>query len=298
MDDLRMIETLLTKPGPSEEVTVRGRERLREETAGTAKRRRLTWRVTAPVAALAAAATAAAVIFADGSPTATPNGPPAVTASGRQILLAAAVAAETRPAGTGTYWHVKTVYSDQRSSESRESWTRRDGREYVRNDSGPVVRIHGSPSAFGMMGGQLTYAQIQRLPADPAALKAKLAGMIRTGLDGRLAGHVVGVGKDPLLIQSLTDLLARVPAPPKVRAAAFRAIASLPGVSRAGSAPNGQTLLIHGDAGDVRMVVDPATSLVRGYTAAPPSPLPRHGAWLGKQSVMFPAAEWTSTLPR
>jgi hypothetical protein len=298
VDDLRMIETLLTKPGPAEDVTVRGRERLAAATRETTRRRRLTWRLAAPAAALTAAATVAAVAVTHGSPTATPNGPPAAAASGRRILLAAAVTAEGRPAGTGTYWHVKTVYSDHRSSETFESWTRRDGREYARYGPGRPVLSGGAASAFGLPGAQLTFAQIQRLPADPAALRARLAHMIRTAKNRVSAGHVVGPGRDPQLIESLTDLLARVPAPPKVRAAAFRAIASLPGVSRAGSAPGGQTLLIHGDAGDVRMIVDPATSLVRGYTATPPSPLPRHGGWLAAQSITFPVAEWTSAPPR
>jgi hypothetical protein len=107
---------------------------------------------------------------------------------------------------------------------------------------------------------------------------------------------VVGLGRDPRLIQSLVDLLSRVPAPPKVRAAAFRVIAGLPGVSRAGQTADGQTLLIRSDEGDVRLVVDPATSIVRGWSATPPPVRKRGNAWLADQSVSFPVAEWTSRL--
>jgi hypothetical protein len=214
------------------------------------------------------------------------------------VLLAAAVTAEARPAGSGTYWHVKTVYSDYRSSSFIESWTRRDGREYVRNGPGRPVLLRGAPTAFAITGGiSMSFARIQKLPADAAALKAELTGLLRARRDYVPRGGLVGPGQDPLLIDALTDLLARVPAPPRVRAAAFRAIAGLPGVSRVGSAPGGQTLLIHGDAGDMRLVVDPATSLVRGWTDTAPPPDRRGGAWLADQSVSVPAAEWTSSLP-
>jgi hypothetical protein len=291
MDDLRTIGALLTKPAPSAEVTARGRDRLRAAARGPARKRRFTW----PVAALgaAAAATAAIVIVSDLSPTATPNGPPSPV-SGRQILLTAATTAETRPAGSGTYWHVKTVYGDTRSTETFESWTRRDGKEYWRTRSGRPTLTRGT-STFTIAGTDMTFQRIQRLPTDPAALKAEI-----TRLAGRqkFPPHVkiTGIGQNPLLIQPLMDLLARIPAPPKVRAAAFRVIAGLPGVSRAGQTAGGQTLLIHSADGDVRLVVDPATSIVRGWTATAPPPDKRGRSWLGDQSVSYPVAEWTSRL--
>lgn len=295
MDDLRMIDTLLAKPAPSDEVRARGRERLSVATRRPARRRRFTW----PVAAVAASAAAITAVVVGLTSTAAPNGPPSSPAvAGRRVLLAAAVTAEARPAGSGTYWHVKTVHSDYRSSSFFESWTRRDGREYLRNGPGRPVLLHGSPTAFGVAGTTMSFTRIQELPADAAALKAELTGLLRARRhDVPRGGILVGPGQDPLLIDALTDLLARVPAPPRVRAAAFRAIAGLPGVSRIGSAPGGQTLLIHGDAGDMRLVVDPETSLVRGWTDTAPPPNRRSGAWLADQSVSVPTAEWTSSLP-
>ncbi|MDN3358895.1 CU044_5270 family protein [Actinomadura sp. DC4] len=291
MDDLRMLGTLLDRPGPSADVTARGRDRLRAAAHGPVRRRRFTW----PAVALGtvATATAAIVVVSDLSPTATPNGPPPpVAASGRQILLAAATIAAARPAGSGAYWHVKTVYRNPRLSKFIESWTRKDGRQYVRNGSKRPVRVGGERTAFSIFSMDLTFEQIQSLPTDPAALKAKI-----TEDERGMAGHVVGPGRDPLMVQSLTELLARVPAPPKVRATAFRALAGLPGVSRAGSTPDGQTLLIRNDREDMTMVVDPATSLVRGWTITAPPPSRDTPAWMGKQSVSVPTAEWTARPP-
>lgn len=65
-----------------------------------------------------------------------------------------------------------------------------------------------------------------------------------------ILSHEVGPGSDPLPIGTLTGMPAEVPVPPKVRAAGFRGIASLPGVSHVGSAPGGQVLLIDGKHGD------------------------------------------------
>lgn len=294
MDDLQMLGTLLEKPGPRPEVTARGRNRLHAAvTSGPARRRRFTW----PAIALSAATagTAVVMVVSDLSPTAAPNGPPAGV-SGRQVLLAAATTAEARPAGSGTYWHVKTVQRDPRSSITSESWTRRDGREWQRRESQRLMRVNG-PSAFSIAGTVLTFRQIQGLPTDPAALKAKLTGLV--GKEKLPPGFTeVGLGHDPLLVQSLVDLLARVPAPPRVRATAFRVVAGLPGVSRAGSASGGQTLLIHGPWGDARMVVDPATSLVRGLTITAPPRSEHRRAWMANQSISFPTAEWTMVPPR
>jgi hypothetical protein len=149
--------------------------------------------------------------------------------------------------------------------------------------------------AFTIAGTGMSFTRIQRLPTDPAALKAEITRLVgRERLPFR--GKVTGIGREPLLIQPLIDLLAPVPAPPKVRAAAFRAIAGLSGVSRAGQTAGGQTLLIHSDDGDVRLVVDPATSIVRGWTATAPPVGKRGRSWLADQSVSFPVAEWTSRL--
>jgi hypothetical protein len=63
------------------------------------------------------------------------------------------------------------------------------------------------------------------------------------------------------LIQSLINLVAGVPAPPQVRAAAFRVMATLPDVTSLGPVPGGQGLRISlGGNRHAGLVVNPSTS--------------------------------------
>ena len=90
-----------------------------------------------------------------------------------------------------------------------------------------------------------------------------------------------------------------VPAPPAVRAAAFEALAVLPGVTSIGAVQGGQELLIPvqppaasqfpggkvpAGASQERLVIDPATAQVYSYTNF-------------EGTETFLAAYWTNTLP-
>jgi hypothetical protein len=83
-----------------------------------------------------------------------------------------------------------------------------------------------------------------------------------------------------------------VPAPPKVRAAAFRALASLPGVRSLGPVKGGQGLLLPDPDGKNMLVVDPATSQVRGLSSDVIDGRKVSG------SSAITAAEWTNLLPK
>jgi hypothetical protein len=297
MDDVRMLSALLTKPDPATEVIDRGRHQLQNAARGPVRRRR----VSRPLAGLglagAAAATAAIVVVSGGAkPTASPNGPPAAASlSGRQILLAAATTAESRPVGSGTYWHVKTI--DEMRNRLRNShvelWTRRDGREYIGLKDGTAARDHGAAEAFSMAGAMMTFAQIQQLPTDPGALKAKIARVVEAQ---RLPKKLMPSkeGKDGAVLDALTSLLSRIPAPPKVRAAAFRGIASFPNVKDLGTVTGGRALQISfAGGGNNRMVIDPKTSLVKSWTVTA-----GHGLAQYDTTGSVLTAEWTNTLPR
>ena len=132
---------------------------------------------------LTAAAAAAAVVIA-GTPGATgPSGhrhaqphrhtqAEAISQlSGRQILLAAARIAAAAPASTGTYWYLKEAEPTSVSKTAFQAWYSRDGSEYDLLSPGKVFLA--SPHAgFSIGASSLTYRQIQRLPANPAALTA------------------------------------------------------------------------------------------------------------------------------
>ncbi|MGD0553898.1 MAG: hypothetical protein ABSA93_02845 [Streptosporangiaceae bacterium] len=130
-----------------------------------------------------------------------------------------------------------------------------------------------SPSTTSEPGnGPLTYDETQQLPTNPAPLKAWLARYERTDIS---------------MADALIALQFEVPAPPRVRAAAYRVLASFPDVKNLGPVKGGQELLISFPSGGgwIKLVVDPATSLVRNETDA-------------KVATTIEAAGWTNQLPR
>ncbi|MFD0532629.1 hypothetical protein ACFQY7_01240 [Actinomadura luteofluorescens] len=98
--------------------------------------------------------------------------------------------------------------------------------------------------------------------------------------------------RETLTIMLLENLLSEVPAPPKVRAAALRALASLPDVKNLGRVPGGQSLQFSGQGGGTKLVVDPKTSAVSGEGYADIN---------GRQESMGQTtitAAWTNEPPR
>ncbi|MGJ6969237.1 hypothetical protein ACSDR0_45845 [Streptosporangium sp. G11] len=181
MNDLQMISTMLAKPDPSDEAVREGRRRLQ-----SAQRRpgrgNVTWLTGVMGLTTVAGAAVAVAIAVTGSPApiSTPDSPPvvAVEMSGQQILLAAASTAETKSA-SGTYWHTKTDFTASSVGRafpktSSESWVRPDGRTWLASRSGNTV-FKADPTVFVIADEEVSFAQLQKLPADPAALKAWIA---------------------------------------------------------------------------------------------------------------------------
>jgi len=311
MDDMEMLGALLTTPGPSDEVVDRGRGRLQQATRGTLRhgsarhgsvrrnpvRRNLVrrnpvhrWPGGWLTGGLGLAAVAGAIAFVAASITIAPAAPqshppaairspaaahpsaaarPRATAhpaiaemSAKQILLAAAAAAAASPEGSGTYWHEKVSYS-WGPVWTQETWITHDGALYVRE--GNVVWPFGS-NGFEVGTAHLTLAQLDRLPTDPAALTAWLTRSLM-GPQADIPSSVMP-GE---VAAALSCLLYEVPAPPAVRAAAYRALASRADVKRLGAVDGGQgLLLLNGGgppattggklpAGEIRLVISPVT---------------------------------------
>ncbi|MFI6927924.1 CU044_5270 family protein [Nonomuraea spiralis] len=244
MDDLDALATLLTKPEPSAEAAGRSRRRLQERMRG---RRRSRW--LAPGLGLAATAAAVAAVLVTG--VAAPEGVPA--ASGREVLLMAAVSAERTPQGSGTYWHVSRTM-EGRDPTVTESWTTRDGRCWSKDGPGSPLAVVAP--AFSLKGAKVDLAYLEGLPTDPEELKASIAGLQgdeRAMLPSEQRG-------DPLL--PLIALISELPAPPKVRSTAFRLLAEMPGVRSEGTVEGGQRLLIPDEIRPIKLVVDPGTARV------------------------------------
>jgi hypothetical protein len=299
-DDLQMLGTLLAKPYPSQDVVDRSRHQLQNAMRGPVRKHKTGWLATG--LGLTAAAAAAAVVVASGTtaPTATPNSPPAaVQPSAGQILLAAATTAERTPEGSGTYWHVKTVFADSKDSTPNqwESWTRRDGQAWGRGEKshGKVLKLF-PPSPFRLGGPVVSFEQLQKLPTKPDALKAWIADALKHSDLRTSAGRPDATMQRQFVFNGLISLVSQLPAPPKVRAAAFRAIASYPNVKSLGKVKGGQGLLISLREGiQARLVVDPATSRVRDTNFF----VEASGAtvWLTGTGSATVVAEWTNHLP-
>jgi hypothetical protein len=215
--------------------------------------------------------------------------------SAQQILLAAAMTAAAAPASPGTYWHVTTSTTISGNAYSEQTWMRRPvgpgwvlgaksgnklleispdsmspsgrGRFWLAGDASlaqlqdlPPAKVSppAARTAQPVQAGQVTYAELQKLPVSPAALQAWIVALNRTYY--RDLGQPV---PRAAVFESLNDLVGNVPAPPAVRAAAFRVMASLPGVTTLGPGHGGQRLLITLGAGEhATLVVDTATSHV------------------------------------
>jgi len=276
------------------------------------------WRVTVASAVAAAAATVAAVMLGVVVPVGGPSGwPPArhhaaahrqhaaAQPTARQILFAAAAAvARQHPA---RYWHffinsptidAGTPNNGTPSNFASDQWDARDGNSWIspqpcrtgtQMPSGTTV-VNGSEapgySGFGLGNPRTTppwtYDLVQHWPASPAALKATIATYANANEKGTPARQ--GAEIDALLALQLL-----VPAPPQVRAAAYRALATFPGVHAQGGAPGGQILVFPDDPGPTTVVIDPATGLIRSQTWA-------NGYGQAPETVL--AAEWTNRLPR
>ncbi|MBC6456392.1 CU044_5270 family protein [Actinomadura sp. HBU206391] len=300
MDDLQMLATALDAPEMPREAVDRGRHRLQNRMRGPVPKRRTGW-LTAGLS-LTAAAAAAAVVVTSGTtaPPATPNSPPATAQpSARQILLVAATTAERTPEGSGTYWYVKTTSTGGRADKpfQSESWTRRDGQTWFRGEKsqGKVVKL-ALPTPFRLGGPDVSFARLQKLPTKPDELKAWIADALKRSDVRTSAGRPDAAVQRQLVLDGLISLVSQLPAPPKVRAAAFRAIASYPIVKSLGVVKGGQGLLIPSHQGQqARLVVDTATSRVHDtnfYVTADGSQ-----AWLPSDRSATVVAEWTNLLP-
>jgi hypothetical protein len=289
MNDLRTLGAALAQDEPSQDVVDRSRHRLRHHMRGHRPMRRRAWFA---VTAAAAVAAVAAVALPAG------EAPPA--RDGLAVLLAAADVAERTPEGTGTYWHYK-VHAD---SAWYEYWITADGEYWRRFEDGKVEKAPDRRAhPFSLIGVPLTLDQLRALPTDPAALQAWIAEAVAdNGRDDPAT--------DPLkewdTLDSLVSLVSMLPAPPEVRAAAFRAIAAYPGVEPLGDVPGGQGVLLPGndvivavsvDGREVgrRLVVDPATGRANGTTFFVNLSGERH--IVGDPEGVRITAEWTDSLP-
>jgi hypothetical protein len=153
------------------------------------------------------------------------------------------------------------------------------------------------PSPFRLGGPDVSFEQLQNLPTKPDALKAWIADALKHSDVRTSAGRPDATMQKQFVFNGLISLVSQLPAPPKVRAAAFRAIASYPNVKSIGKVKGGgQGLLISLLGTQARLVVDPATSRVRDtnfFVTADGAVVSIPGT--GGGTIV---AEWTNLLPK
>lgn len=265
-------------------------------------RRRLAY-VGSALAATAMAAVAAVAVTGGFSGTATSQGTesasgPVTPLSGQQILLVAATTAEKSPDGTGTYWYVKVSGQSNGQPYQSETWTRQDGLSWLRSEKtgGTVQDLASTTDPFRLGGAKVSFAQLQILPTEADALKASIGDLIKHGDVRTSGGKLDAKMQERAVFEGLVSLVSQLPAPQKVRAAAFRAIAEYPNVTNLGLVDGGQGLQISfTDREPARLVIDPASAQVRraNFYVTPQGALvsaPAGGAFTL-------VSEWTNSLP-
>lgn len=206
--------------------------------------------------------------------------------AGRQILLAAAVTvAHQTP---GKYWHVVIrgasvgIPGSAGSYGNVDQWTARDGTFWTsppckQGLAGKVVMRMGGGvyETFGLGSISWTYNLVRHWPATAAGLKARIATYSHNKSDQ---------------LSALTALELLVPAPPAIRAAAYRAIATFPGVQNRGPVRGGDALFIPAqDGGPLHLVIDPARGLIHSQNWPEAT---------GQMSWTVLAAQWSNQLPK
>jgi hypothetical protein len=334
MDELQMIATMLDEP-PTQDGENAVRHRLLNGMREPERAERRAWRRPALWSGFGLAATAAAVtgavVLSSGTTPRAPDpghGPGSVSAqpmSAKTVLLTAAEHAAAAPA-SGKYWHVLRVQSSAYYSDRGKywmlgrqliaRWSRPDGRSWsgfrtlgavpMTAKDAPAFRRDGSPdpnpvapglvkdtgpTTFSVCDRDMTFKQVQALPSEPGALKAALKRAIPR--DHPTAGRTA----DEVVKNCVTDLLSFVPAPPKVRAAAYRMLAAMPGVTAIGKVTDergrqgvGLHVRVMRDVADT-VIIDPGSSLVLSTSRTVPD-VP------GKvDKELYVQVGWTDTPP-
>jgi hypothetical protein len=221
--------------------------------------------MTVPALAVAGVAAVATTMLTGGHGTGEGVAMPA-RLTARDFLLAAATATAEPVTGTGNYWRQtvvdgylyatglnsqpyvterdtgpstlwwptspqgKHVWYQSRNFTSRlptagaaAAWRADGSPSLPRKEDQPPAVTEPDPFALGNVG--LTLAQLRVLPTSPVALRQVIIKDFRAN-----GGSVVAGGENMVINIGCTFLITTGPVPPAVRAAAFRLLATIPGI--------------------------------------------------------------------
>ena len=293
------------------------------------RRNTLLLTATAAAAAIAVAAGLAGYGLSTGSaPAPRPSAAPKHPAAPDQAVLAArvlqnasAAASRVPPKTTpspGQWIYSKLVqYQYPQGTSSDENWITFDGTKsaYYESSGGPIT-VHTSPvappadiksnplAAFNTDATpQTAYYALASLPAVPSQLLAAVAkaalsvGAANLAAGTPVAGHTPK-NKGQLEFDYLSLLLwnaaGGVGAPPNAEAAAFRAMAAIPGVTvQRGitDAAGNPAIGVSDDGGYDQLLLDPVSYQVSGLRQLSTGVGPRPAAISPRELAKFPKAE-------
>lgn len=184
------------------------------------------------------------------------------------LLLVAAERSESAPVTAGRYWVVRTEHGEGARRSQDELWLAAvpglPSAGYVRSADGlwtsRPMQGHTADNNFLLAGSPRSARELAALPTNPAKLKEKLLTWYADtgGVEQR----------DEFLFYSGAAIVLNLPVSPQVRAAAYRMLAAMPGVTSLGRVTDrlgrpGAAVAVtrQGDSGKVqtRLIVDPAT---------------------------------------
>jgi hypothetical protein len=168
---------------------------------------------------------------------------------------------------------------------------------------GSLVKAESKGLHVPIAGPKPSFEDLRNLPTDPIALRAlALQHALSDGRDGPLKADNAQV-LQAFAAGKLISLLTEAPVPPKVRAAAFRALAGMPVVRSEGKAADGRSrpgvafsIVAPYDSGPTatRLIIDPATSQVLSEHVASKAGKTGKGK---ERTTLYLGAGWTNDSP-